>query len=67
MDIFLEKRTDSLQEAFIHPLKGFIWLHLDCWTKTPTYSHSNTWKSQDIFNLTPISFIWKMKVSFEGE
>ncbi len=37
---------------------------LDCWTKTPAYCHSNTWKSKIFFfNITPIGiFFWKKKV-----
>ncbi len=56
---FLQKRIDSLQEAFIHPPEAhylygwmhFIWLLLDCWTKTPTHAIIKLGGAGTIFNI----------------
>ncbi len=31
---------------------------------TPIHCHYKAWKSQDIFNVTPIVFVWKKKVVY---
>ncbi len=57
MDIFLTKMHQfatgglylppgAVWRTFYYGWAHFIWLLLDCWTKTPAYSHSNTWKSK---------------------
>ncbi len=60
MDIFLTKMhgfaTGGLYSSpgavwgtFYYRCACFIWRLLDCWTKTPTYSHSNACKSKENF------------------
>ncbi len=62
----LQKRMDSLQEAFIHPpgamfyyrCARFISCLLDCWQKAPANPHCNAWRGEDIFLYT---FDWRKK------
>ncbi len=57
---FLQKRMDSLKEAFIHPPRAvwgtfyygcahFIWCFLDCSTEIATHCNDNAWNSQEHF------------------
>ncbi len=54
---FLQKRMDSLQEAFIHapePCEAHFIMDVRAlfdvlWTETPTHCNDNAWKSQDNF------------------
>ncbi len=73
MDIFLIKMHRFATGVFYprshlrriyYGCTRFIWRLLDCWTKTPTYPHSNAWKSKDNFYITPIGFVWKKKVIY---
>ncbi len=58
IDIFLTKMhgfatgglystPETVRGTVYYGCMHFIWLLLDGWTKTPSYSHYNTWKSQD--------------------
>ncbi len=69
MDIFLA--TDSLQKAFINsPEPSGALFMMDVYTflgfkiSTAIHCHYKAWKSQDIFNITLIVFVWKKKVIY---
>ncbi len=65
----LQKRMDSLQEAFIHPPEPcearFITDERSLLlTKTPAYPIERLGGARTIFNITPIGFVWKKKVTY---
>ncbi len=61
---FLQKHIDLLQEALIHPLGAMFsygWMRLDYFWTVEQKHPPNTIRTQ-IFNRTPIGFIWKKKI-----